>query len=223
MTLKIIKTSDGSHTIYDESLNETYHSIHGSINESNHVYVNAGLKQFIYESRKKYVTILEVGFGTGLNFLLLYDFIKKMNIKVDYHTIEPKPLNNSVLKKLNFSKIIGSSIDKIFKIIHKSKSDEMVEIDKKINFVKSINTIENINLKKRKYDIIFFDAFAPSKQPDIWSYNNLNKIHYSMSKDSMLVTYCSSGKFKKTLNDLGFNIEILDGPKGKKEIVRARK
>ena len=82
MSLKIIKTSDGSHTIYDGSLNETYHSIHGSINESNHVYVNAGLKQFIYESRKKYVNILEVGFGTGLNFLLMYDFVKKRNIKI---------------------------------------------------------------------------------------------------------------------------------------------
>ena len=222
MALKIIQTSDGSHTVYDESLNETYHSIHGSINESNHVYVNAGLKQFIYESRKKHVNILEVGFGTGLNFLLLYDFLKKRNIKVYYHTIEPQPLNDLILQKLNFSKIIGS-VDKIFKIIHKSKSDELVEIDKKITFLKSVDTIENIKLKERKYDIIFFDAFAPSKQPDIWSYNNLNKIHYSMSKNSMLVTYCSSGKFKKTLNDLGFNIEILDGPKGKKEIVRARK
>ena len=222
MTLKIIKTSDGSHTIYDESLNETYHSIHGSINESNHVYVNAGLKQFIYESRKKHVNILEVGFGTGLNFLLLYDFLKKRNIKVDYHTIEPNPLNDSVLEKLNFSKIIGS-VDEIFKIIHKSKTDELVEIDKKITFLKSVDTIENIKLKERKYDIIFFDAFAPSKQPDIWSYNNLNKIHSSMGEDSILVTYCSSGKFKKTLHDLGFKVEVLDGPKGKKEMVRVRK
>ena len=222
MTLKIIKTSDGSHTIYDESLNETYHSIHGSINESNHVYVNAGLKQFIYESRKKHVNILEVGFGTGLNFLLLYDFLKKRNIKVDYHTIEPNPLNDSVLEKLNFSKIIGS-VDEIFKIIHKSKTDELVEIDKKITFLKSVDTIENIKLKERKYDIIFFDAFAPSKQPDIWSYNNLNKIHSSMGEDSILVTYCSSRKFKKTLHDLGFKVEVLDGPKGKKEMVRVRK
>ena len=222
MALKIIQTSDGSHTIYDESLNETYHSIHGSINESNHVYVNAGLKQFIYESRKKHVNILEVGFGTGLNFLLLYDFLKKRNIKVDYHTIEPNPLNDSILEKLNFSKIIGS-VDEIFKIIHKSKTDELVEIDKKITFLKSVDTIENIKLKERKYDIIFFDAFAPSKQPDIWSYNNLNKIHSSMGEDSILVTYCSSGKFKKTLHDLGFKVEVLDGPKGKKEMVRVRK
>ena len=191
MALKIIQTSDGSHTIYDESLNETYHSIHGSINESNHVYVNAGLKQFIYESRKKHVNILEVGFGTGLNFLLLYDFLKKRNIKVDYHTIEPNPLNDSVLEKLNFSKIVGSSVDEIFKIIHKSKSEEILEIDKKINFVKSIDKIENIKLNKRKYDIIFFDAFAPSKQPEIWSYNNFNKIHSSMSEDGILVTYLS--------------------------------
>ena len=222
MALKIIQTSDGSHTVYDESINETYHSIHGSINESNHVYVNAGLKQFIYESRKKHVNILEVGFGTGLNFLLLYDFLKKRNIKVDYHTIEPNPLNDSVLEKLNFSKIIGS-VDEIFKIIHKSKTDELVEIDKKITFLKSVDTIENIKLKERKYDIIFFDAFAPSKQPDIWSYNNLNKIHSSMGEDSILVTYCSSGKFKKTLHDLGFKVEVLDGPKGKKEMVRVRK
>ena len=223
MALKIIQTSDGSHTIYDESLNETYHSIHGSINESNHVYVNAGLKQFIYESRKKYVNILEVGFGTGLNFLLMYDFVKKRNIKIAYHTIEPNPLNDSVLKKLNFSKIVGSSVDEIFKIIHKSKSEEILEIDKKINFVKSIDRIENIKLNERKYDIIFFDAFAPSKQPEIWSYNNFNKIHSSMSEDGILVTYCSSTKFKRTLHDLGFKVEVIDGPKGKKEMVRARK
>ena len=83
--------------------------------------------------------------------------LKKRNIKVDYHTIEPNPLNDSVLEKLNFSKIIGS-VDEIFKIIHKSKTDELVEIDKKITFLKSVDTIENIKLKERKYDIIFFDA-----------------------------------------------------------------
>ena len=153
----------------------------------------------------------------------MHDFVKKRNIKIDYHTIEPNPLNDSVLKKLNFSKIVGSSVDEIFKIIHKSKSEEILEIDKKINFVKSIDRIENIKLNERKYDIIFFDAFSPSKQPEIWSYNNFNKIHSSMSEDGILVTYCSSTKFKRTLHELGFKVEVLDGPKGKKEMVRARK
>ena len=112
MNLKIIKTDDGSDTLYNKKLDETYHSLHGSVTESKHVYINAGLSSVIDENSKKPISILEVGLGTGLNLLLTLKFAKKNNLKIHYHAIEPFPLDNSILKKLDFNKLFKSMFRK---------------------------------------------------------------------------------------------------------------
>jgi len=222
MNLKIIKTSDGSDTIYNSELNETYHSLHGSVNESNVVYIKNGIEFYLDQNRKKNIKILEIGFGTGLNFLLTYIFLEKRKEKILYHTLEPFPLPNDIIKKLNYIKKVGDKYLEIFQLSHSTESNKINNLSDRIEFVKSKNLLEEIKLKDN-YDIIFYDAFAPSKQPSIWKKENLEKIYSHMNYDSILVTYCSSGQFKRDLKLIGFRVEVLPGPRGKKEMVRAIK
>jgi tRNA U34 5-methylaminomethyl-2-thiouridine-forming methyltransferase MnmC len=222
MNLKIIKTSDGSDTIYNSELNETYHSLHGSVNESNVVYIKNGIEFYLDQKRKKNIKILEIGFGTGLNFLLTYIFLEKRKEKILYHTLEPFPLPNDIIKKLNYIKKVGDKYLEIFQLSHSTESNKINNLSDRIELVKSKNLLEEIKLKDN-YDIIFYDAFAPSKQPSIWKKENLEKIYSHMNYDSILVTYCSSGQFKRDLKSIGFRVEVLPGPKGKKEMVRAIK
>ena len=222
MSLRIIKTSDGSDTIFNSELNETYHSLNGSINESNIVYIQNGLEYYLNRKKENNIKILEIGFGTGLNFLLTYIFLEKRNEKIYYHTLEPYPLPNEIIKKLNYVSKIGNQYGDIFNLPHNLKNDKKNALTKKIDFLKSKISIEDIALSNN-YDIIFFDAFAPSKQPSIWNKKNLNKIYSNMKDGAILVTYCSSGQFKRDLKSIGFEVEVLPGPMGKKEMVRAVK
>ena len=222
MSLKIIKTSDGSHTIYNSELNETYHSLHGSINESNTVYIQNGLEYYIKKKSRKKINILEVGFGTGLNFLLTYSFLEKRKEKIFYHTIEPYPLLNEVTEKLNYVSEVGERYRDIFSLSHNLENDKKNDISENVEFLKSKNSLQDMEFNYR-YDIIYFDAFAPSKQPSMWEKKNLEKIYSNMKHNSVLVTYCSSGQFKRDLKSIGFNVNVLPGPKGKKEMIRAIK
>ena len=222
MNLKIIKTSDGSHTIYNSELNETYHSLHGSINESNTVYIQNGLEYYIKKKSRKKINILEVGFGTGLNFLLTNIFFERRKENIFYHTIEPYPLPNEVIEKLNYVSEVGEQYKDIFSLSHNLENDKKNYISENLEFLKSETSLENTILTD-KYDIIFYDAFAPSKQPSIWKRINLEKIFLHMKNGSVLVTYCSSGQFKRDLKSIGFKVNVLPGPKGKKEMVRAIK
>ena len=222
MNLKIIKTSDGSHTIYNSELNETYHSLHGSINESNTVYIQNGLEYYIKKKSRKKINILEVGFGTGLNFLLTNIFFERRKENIFYHTIEPYPLPNEVIEKLNYVSEVGEQYKDIFSLSHNLENDKKNYISENLEFLKSETSLENTILTD-KYDIIFYDAFAPSKQPSIWKRINLEKIFLHMKNGSVLVTYCSSGQFKRDLKSIGFKVDVLPGPKGKKEMVRAIK
>ena len=222
MNLKIIKTSDGSHTIYNSELNETYHSLHGSINESNTVYIKNGLGYYIKKKSRKKIKILEVGFGTGLNFLLTNIFFERRKENIFYHTIEPYPLPNEVIEKLNYVSEIGEQYKDIFNLSHNLENDKKNYISENLEFLKSETSLENTILTD-KYDIIFYDAFAPSKKPSMWKRINLEKIFSHMKNGSVLVTYCSSGQFKRDLKSIGFKVDVLPGPKGKKEMVRAIK
>ena len=223
MNLKIIKTNDGSDTLYNKELDETYHSLHGSVTESKHVYIKAGLDSVVTDKKNKTLNILEVGLGTGLNLLLTLKYARKNNIKVRYHAIEPFPLDNTILKKLDFNNKLEGFDKKVYEKIHHPKNLEPVELSKNILFTKSITRLEQISFESEKYDLVFFDAFAPSKQPDIWSKENFSLIKDAMKKSGVIVTYSSSGKLKNILKDLDFKIETLAGPKGKKEMTRAIK
>ena len=222
MSLRIIKTSDGSDTIFNSELNETYHSLNGSINESNIVYIQNGLEYYLNRKKENNIKILEIGFGTGLNFLLTHIFLEKRKEKILYHTLEPFPLPNDIIKRLNYVKKIGEQYLNIFQLSHSKESNKIIDITEKIKFIKSKISLEDIKLKDN-YDIIFYDAFAPSKQPSMWERKNIEKIYSNMNYDSVLVTYCSSGQFKRDLKSIGFKVDVLPGPKGKKEMVRAIK
>ncbi len=222
MSLKIIKTSDGSDTIFNEGLNETYHSLNGSIKESELVYIRNGLEFFLDKKTADSVRVLEIGFGTGLNFLLTKIFIEKRNEKLFYHTLEPFPLPSGLIKKINYIEKLGEGYRDIFDKSHRSRPNEIVNLNEKITFLRSDLTLESIKFSK-KYDVIYFDAFAPSRQPEIWEKENLKKIYSHMNLNSILVTYCSGGQFKRDLRGVGFDVDVLPGPAGKREMVRAIK
>ena len=213
-------TADGSHTLYVKDLNETYHSINGAIQESKHIFINAGFNYL----KKPQLKILEVGFGTGLNaFLTLLECIKTKT-KIDYTTIETFPLANKIIEQLNYTTELKSILKetKLFHLLHQVAWERYQKITSnfQLNKIKvELNNYQTIE----QFDLVYFYAFAPQVQPDMWTKSIFEKVYDLMSEGGILVTYCAKGSVKRTLIEVGFNIENLPGPPGKREITRARK
>lgn len=217
--VELKKSHDGSHTLYLPELNETYHSIHGAINESKHVFLKMGLNAVDLNT----INILEIGFGTGLNaFLTMLEAIKSEKQKIYFHTLEPYPLEENVYKQLNYPAIISSEHESLFLELHQVDWDITHQITPKFSFHKSIKRLENIDLDAT-IDIIYFDAFAPNKQPELWKVEALKKCFKALKPGGILVTYCSQGQFKRNLKTVGFKVEKLGGPPGKREMTRGIK
>jgi tRNA U34 5-methylaminomethyl-2-thiouridine-forming methyltransferase MnmC len=221
VALKIITTSDGSHSLLNEDLNETYHSVHGAIQESRHVFINNGLVYFLQQNGVSVVSILEVGFGTGLNGLLTMLYGEEHPSRVVYTTIEANPLEEEIWSKLNYCKTLGRP--ELYEEMHRSKFESEVLLLPNFSLLKLHTTLEKTSLADETFDIVYFDAFAPSKQPELWDLPILRKIFRAMKKGGIFVTYCAKGQLKRDLASLGFNVETLAGPPGKKEMVRATK
>lgn len=220
MEIKIITSGDGSHTLFLPHLNETYHSQHGALAESIHVFIEKGLS-FIAE-RKKAVHILEIGLGTGLNALLTSNAAKKKEINVNYTSLEPFPLPEEVYLQLNYAELISGSLKEDLLQIHKSEWEKINAFHNNFRFCKHQKTLQNFQTQI-KFDLIYFDAFAPNKQPEVWSIDNLNKCYQLLLQGGVLVTYCAQGQFRRNLKAAGFVIESLPGPPGKKEMTRGLK
>jgi tRNA U34 5-methylaminomethyl-2-thiouridine-forming methyltransferase MnmC len=220
MNLKIEITGDGSHTISVEELNEHYHSIHGAIRESQHIFIEAGLKYSIKEKNK--INILEIGFGTGLNALLTFLELSKQNIFCDFISIEKFPLEENMYIELNYPEILNIPKE-IFLSLHNSAWNERVKISDNFFLRKICCDAINMNLSDNFFDVIYFDAFGPDKQPEIWSKNIFSTIFRSMKLEAVLVTYSTKGDVKRILKETGYKIEKLPGPKGKREILRGVK
>ena len=218
MTLKIITTSDGSHSILNESLNETYHSVHGAIQESRHVFIKNGLEALSNKSTDP-VSILEVGFGTGLNALLSFRYAREYQIKINYFAIDPFPLSFEIWSQLNHAHSLHM-MDQ-YKKLHASSWDEEHQLDPYFTFCKRLSTLQAADIKVASTNLIYFDAFAPSKQPEMWDYQLLEKISQSLKPNGLFVTYCAKGELKRNLTQIGLEVETLPGPPGKKEMVRA--
>ncbi|MFN6945375.1 MAG: tRNA (5-methylaminomethyl-2-thiouridine)(34)-methyltransferase MnmD [Cytophagaceae bacterium] len=216
---KIITSGDGSHTLFIPEMNETYHSSHGALQESEHVFIKHGL-DFLADSDP--ITILEVGFGTGLNAILSFRAAEMSGKKIFYHTLEPFPLDIELVKQLNYPELLDEGLTKTFFNLHETAWDEQSEISGQFSFIKYKAKLEDLNIPIEA-DLIFFDAFAPGKQPEMWSLQNLTKIKGLMNRRAVLVTYCASGQFRRDLKELGFIVESLPGPPGKKEMTRAVK
>lgn len=218
-TMELKTTSDGSHTIFDSSINETYHSVHGAIQEAKHIFIEAGLK---HKQQLSEISILEVGFGTGLNTILT--LIEKQKTRLFYTTIEKFPLNISIIKQLNYSTQLNltATQKKIFLELHTSTFQNIHSITPTFKFLKINVALENYQ-PSTKFDIVYFDAFSPEKQPELWQQYIFEKIYNSMNTNGILVTYCAKGIVKRALIASGFSVEKLPGPPGKREIIRATK
>jgi tRNA U34 5-methylaminomethyl-2-thiouridine-forming methyltransferase MnmC len=214
--IELKTTEDGSSTLYRPDLDEPYHSIHGAIQESMHVFINAALKQHPNTSLK----ILEIGFGTGLNALLTLIHGNSKNIF--YHTIERYPLTKDILSQINYPECLGIPIAKdFFKNIHNIPWNKASQISSNFTLYKEEGDFQNFT-SKEKFDLIYFDAFAPDKQPELWSSEIFLNIAKHMKPGAILTTYSAKGSVKRALLNAGLKIEKLPGPPGKKEMLRAR-
>ncbi|HKK09398.1 MAG TPA: tRNA (5-methylaminomethyl-2-thiouridine)(34)-methyltransferase MnmD [Bacteroidales bacterium] len=222
MSEKLIVTEDGSHTLYLEDLGEHYHSTHGAIQESQHVFIESGLRQAI--SKKAPIKVLEVGFGTGLNALLTLSEAVSSKKKIQYVSIEPYPLKEEIYKNLNYGKLIEmKDADTYFQKMHQCNWNFPFYFTDYFILNKINSKLEDAQFQPEAFDLVFFDAFAPGKQPEVWSEENFAKIFAAMNPGGILTTYSSQGQVKRTLIAAGFEIEKIPGPKGKREILRAIK
>ena len=211
----IVPTEDGSHTLYVPSIDEHYHSIHGAILESTHVFINNGLNV----CTKSNITILEVGFGTGLNALL--SLIYKGNKDIQYVGIEKYPLSENEIKMLNHGFLVDNEL---FRQIHLCDWNKAVMISENFNLTKLHTDFLKLDFSIfPSFDLIYFDAFAPEKQEEMWQEVNFYKIAQHTSIGGIFVTYCAKGEVRRRLERCGFKMTRIPGPPGKKEMLLGKK
>jgi tRNA U34 5-methylaminomethyl-2-thiouridine-forming methyltransferase MnmC len=215
---QIIKTSDGSDTIFVPELNEHYHSIHGAVQESTFIFINNGFDF----CKADPLNIFEVGFGTGLNALLTALKSIGGTREVNYTSIEKYPVSQKIIGSLNHPDIAGRDGKEIYNYIHSSPWNIQVKICKNFNLTKIEGDFTTTPLSGN-YDLIYFDAFGPDKQPEMWTKEMFAGIASVTSKDGVFVTYSAKGEVKRNLRSCGFEVELLPGPPGKRQIIRGIK
>nr|WP_321405464.1 tRNA (5-methylaminomethyl-2-thiouridine)(34)-methyltransferase MnmD [uncultured Carboxylicivirga sp.] len=207
-------SADGSHTLYVPELEEHYHSVNGAINESMHVFIEPNLRF----STKEQVSILEIGFGTGLNAFLTG--LNQGNKCIFYHSLEKYPIAEELALRLNYCANPEEQL--FFEKMHLAAWQEESEITQHFTLLKDETDLISATFN-RKYDLVYFDAFAPEKQPEMWAPEIFQKIYDAMNDGGILTTYCAKGVVRRTLQACGFTVERLPGPKGKREMLRAVK
>lgn len=221
MEFNLVITEDGSTSVFIPELDEHYHSIHGALQESLHVFIDAGLKYKINPNAS--LDILEIGFGTGLNALLTCIIAYENNNTVNYTAIEKYPLAEELIAELNYCSIIkANSCSQYFSFIHSCNWETEIEISNFFKLKKCKSDIADVSFEQQ-FDVIYFDAFAPSAQPELWTETVFNSMFKALKHGGILVTYCAKGIVKRTMKQAGFMVEALPGPKGKREMTRAFK
>lgn len=221
MESRLVITEDGSSSIFILELDEHYHSVHGALQESRHVFIDAGLEYKIKEADK--IDILEIGFGTGLNALLSCIEAEKNKKKINYTAIEKYPLRESVISQLNYCTLIEvKDCTQLFNSIHLCDWQSEHNISNYFKLRKCKMNIEDVSFQQQ-FDLIYFDAFAPSAQPELWTDAIFLSMFNALKNNGILVTYCAKGIVKRIMKNAGFIIETLPGPKGKREMTRALK
>jgi tRNA U34 5-methylaminomethyl-2-thiouridine-forming methyltransferase MnmC len=215
---QIITTSDGSHTIYVPELNEHYHSIHGAVKESSFIFINNGFDTCSATP----INIFEIGFGTGLNALLTAVKNLVAGKEVNYTSIEKHPVDEKTIRSINHHLFAGETGKELYDLIHSSPWNIWVNIYKNFNLKKIKGDITNSPISGR-YDLIYFDAFGPDKQPEMWTHEIFEIIASVTNKNGILVTYSAKGEVKRNLKACGFEVTLLHGPPGKRQIIRAVK
>lgn len=216
----ITQTADGSNTLYNETIGEHYHSKHGALQESKHVFIDAGLK--FASAGKSEISILEVGFGTGLNFILSFEFCTASNIKLDYTSIEAFPLSTELIEQTGYSEYVSKDIWNNF----------ISNYDNALKTKQTLSPLCNLEIlhtqlaefnSDQKFDIIYYDAFSVQHQPEMWGDEIIAHVCSFLNPAGTFVTYAITGKLKRAVKANGFNIEKLPGAPGKREMLRAVK
>ena len=227
MKREIITTDDGSKTIHIPEWNEQYHSKHGAIQEANHVYIGAGLEAFLNTEDQltlhKKVNILEIGFGTGLNAFLSFLYAERHQIEINYVAVEAYPISQEELQALNYSELLQTENNKgIFKNIHDTQWEKHYTISECFHLKKQqrlFSEIQDIST----YNVIFFDAFGPRVQPELWTEAIFKIMFAALKPRGVLVTYCAQGNARRAMISAGFKVEKIQGPPGKRHMLRATK
>jgi tRNA U34 5-methylaminomethyl-2-thiouridine-forming methyltransferase MnmC len=215
-------TADGSHTLFVPELNERYHSTNGAIQESELVFIQNGL--YHLPQCLKEINLLEIGFGTGLNALLTILESKKQRRKINYVAIEPEPLDQEIILGLNYpNQIGGTEAEGYYKKIHDANWEYPSFLSDYFIISKIHAKIEDLALSEKQFHLIYFDAFGPEVQPELWTEAIFKKLFDCLKQDGIIVTYSCKGNVKRALKSAGFGLEKLPGPPGKREVLRATK
>jgi tRNA U34 5-methylaminomethyl-2-thiouridine-forming methyltransferase MnmC len=220
MNIEITRTLDGSDTLYLTDLDEHYHSTFGAIQESMHVFIRSGFDV----CRKTEICILEIGLGTGLNCFLTWIAGRDSDKSVQYFAVEKYPLPTNIVEHLNYCETFTTSEAIVFSSLHACPWECDVQVDDRFMLHKMEADLLNLNFRELpNIDLIYFDAFSPEKQPELWNLSIFEKLFSKMNSNGILVTYCAKGYVRRNLQAAGFIVERIPGPPGKREMIRATK
>lgn len=224
MQHKPIITEDGSSSIYLPEWDESYHSIHGAVQEAYHVFIDMGLSYFVEkQAPKQPVKIMEMGFGTGLNAFISLLEAEKNGLKIHYTGIEAYPVKAEEHRKLNYiSQLSAGKMAPLFQDMHTLSWGKTQELTTDFQFKKELKLFQDFS-EKSKFDLVYFDAFGARVQPELWTEEIFLSMFHALKKDGILVTYSSKGSARRAMQTVGFSVEKLQGPPGKRHMLRATK
>ena len=227
MKREIIITADGSSTIHIPEWNEQYHSKHGAIQEAYHVFIKSGLHHFCHSKQSdeygNNISILEIGFGTGLNAFITLLEAEKLKLNINYNGVEAYPVSTAEIQALNYIETLNAeNKSEVFKTLHKVTWEEKHQINDAFKLIKRKQFFSKIN-DYEAHDIIYFDAFGARVQPDLWTEQIFTIMYKALKPKGILVTYSAKGSVRRAMQAAGFKVERLPGPPGKREMLRATK
>ncbi len=220
--LQLVTTADGSKTIFNTEIGEHYHSKHGALQESIHVFLNSGLKYFLADNQAQQISILEAGLGTGLNFLLSADFCSGQNIRLNYTGIEAFPLDDTFISQTGYQEYVSADLWDSFLLNYPLSFNQYAEVNHQCKLKTACVNLLDFQ-SDEQFDIIYFDAFAAIHQPGMWSDEALEQVCQYLKPGGVFVTYAITGNLKRSMKALGFSIEKAPGAPGKREMLRAVK
>jgi tRNA U34 5-methylaminomethyl-2-thiouridine-forming methyltransferase MnmC len=217
----IFETSDGSHSLRSSTFGVSYHSKYGAVQESLHVFIQAGLYYKALQTTN--IAVLELGFGTGLNALLTLLHAEMHGWQIDYETIEAYPISIEQAAQLNYPELLGVADHRsTFMHLHQMDWGVPIQAAPHFRFCKQQIDFQHINYQQR-FDLLYFDTFAPDTQPELWETPMLLRAWHALRDGGVFVTYCAKGVVKRRLCEVGFEVESIPGPPGKREMTRAVK
>ena len=217
--MQIVSTGDGSHTVSSRFSAEHYHSTHGAVRESIHVFIRHGLDMLGPRIR---IRVLEMGFGTGLNALLTQLRARRLTQPVDFVSVDSEPLPRSIIDQLNYGRSVEGATGDMLNRLHDAPWGEVVPLEPFFQLQKLHTRIEEVQLEA-PFDVVYYDAFGPAYQPELWTRDAFARMYDVLLPGGTIVTYCAKGQVKRDLRAVGFSVESLPGPPGKREMTRARK